>query len=85
MPAHTYEPVVEKTMQTLLKLVGKDREIVDLLRIEQGSQGFTDFLADMEDQMRLCHSWKNLMGQDMKRISLLRGLKDRTLVEKALA
>ena len=83
--AHTYEQVVENTKQTLLKLVCKDRAIIDLLRMEQGSRGFMDFLADVEDQMHLCHSWGNLTGEDMKRISLLGGLKDRTLVEKALA
>ena len=50
VPAHTYEEVVENTKQTLLKLVIKDRDIIDLLRMEQGSQGFMDFLADVEDQ-----------------------------------
>ena len=44
-----------------------------------------DFLADMEDQVHLCHNWESLTGEDMKRISLLRGLKDRTLAEKTLA
>ena len=85
VPAHTYEQVVENTKLTLLKLVSKDRAIIDLLRTEQGSRGFMDFLADMEDQMHLCHSWETLTGEDMKRISLLGGLKDRTLAEKALA
>ena len=37
-----------------------------------------DFLAEVEDQRHLCHSWEALKGEDMKRISLLRGLKDRT-------
>ena len=37
VPAHTYEQVVENTKQTLLKLVSKDRAIIDLLRMEQGS------------------------------------------------
>ena len=85
MPAHTYEQVVENTKLTLLKLVSKDRAIIDLLRMEQGSRGFKDFLADVEDQMHLCHSWESLTGEDMKRISLLGGLKDRTLAENALA
>ena len=34
VPAHTYEQVVESTKLTLLKLVSKDRAIIDLL--EQG-------------------------------------------------
>ena len=76
---HTYEQVVEKTMQTLLKLDSKERAIIDLMRMELGSLGFMDFLADMEDQMHLCHSWETLTGKDMKRISLLGGLKDGTL------
>ena len=83
--AHTYEQVVENTKTTLLKLVSRDRAIIDLLRMEQGSRGFMDFLADVEDQMHLCHSWEQLTSKDMKRISLLGGLKDRTLAEKALA
>ena len=39
-----------------------------------------DFLADEEDQRHLCHSGEELRGEDMKRISLLGGLKDRTQV-----
>ena len=44
-----------------------------------------DFLADMDDQTHLSNNWESLMGEDMKRITLLWGLKDRTLAEKALA
>ena len=33
VPAHTYEQVVENTKLTLLKLVSKDRAIIDLLRM----------------------------------------------------
>ena len=77
--AHTYEQVVEDTKQTLLKLVSKDRAIIDLLRMEQGSQGFMDYLAEVEDQLHLCHNWESLTGEDMKRI------RDRKLVEKAMA
>ena len=36
----------------------------------------------MEDQIHMCHSWEALTGEDMKRISLLGGLKDRTLAAK---
>ena len=43
------------------------------------------FLADVEDQIHLCHNWETLTGEDMKWISPLGGLKDRTLAEKALA
>ena len=85
MEAHTYEQVVEDTKQTLLKLVSKDRAIIDLLRMEQGSRGFMDYLAEVEDQTHLCHNEESLTGEDMNRISLLGGLRDRTLVEKATA
>ena len=85
VPAHTYEQAVESTKLTLLKLVSKDRATIDILRMEQGGRGFMDFLADVEDQMHLCHSWEALKGKDMKMISLLGGLKERTLAEKALA
>ena len=37
-----------------------------------------DFLADEEDQRHLSHSGEELTGEDMKRISLLGGLKDKT-------
>ena len=58
VPAHTYEEAVKNMKQTLLKLVSKDRAIIDLLRMEQGSRGFMDFLADVEDQMHLSQSWE---------------------------
>ena len=76
--AHTYAQVMENTKKYLLKLVSRDRAIIDLLRMEQGNRTFNDFLADIEDQTHLCHSWDQLTPVDMKRISLLGGLKDRT-------
>ena len=69
----TYEQVVEDTKQTLHKLVSKDRAIIDLLRLERDSRGFMDYLAEVEDQMHLCHNWESLTREDMKRISLLGG------------
>ena len=85
MEADTYDPVVKNTMATLLKLVNRDRAIIELLRMEQGNRTFNEFLADIEDQNHLCYSWEKLTPEDMKRISLLGGLKDRTLAEKAIA
>ena len=58
--AHTYAQVVENTKKTLLKLVSRDRAIIDLLRMEQGKRTFNDFLADIKDQTHLCHSWDQL-------------------------
>ena len=83
--ADTYDQVVKNTTATLLKLVNRDRAIIEILRMEQGSRTFNEFLADIEDQTHLCHSWEKLTPEDMKRISLLGGLKDRTLAEKAIA
>ena len=39
LEAHTYALVVENTKTTLLKLVCRDRAIIDVLRMEQGSRG----------------------------------------------
>ena len=83
--ADTYDQVVKNTTETLFKLVNRDRAITELLRMEQGNKTFNEFLADIEDQTNLCHSWEKLTPEDMKRISLLGGLKDRTLAEKAIA
>ena len=62
MEAHTYEQVVEDTKQTLLKLVSKDRAIIDLLGLEQGNGGFMDYLAEVEDQnhLRAHYTWTKL-------------------------
>ena len=62
--AHDNDKVVEDTTKTLLKLVNRDRAIIDLLRMEQGSRGFMDFLAEVGDQMHLCHSWEQLTSKD---------------------
>ena len=83
--ADTYDLVVKNITATLLNLVNRDRAIIELLRMEQGNRTFNEFLADIEDQTHLCHSWEKLTPEDMKRISLLGGLKDRTLAEKAIA
>ena len=46
--------------------------------MEQGRQSFRDFLADKEDQRHLHHSSEELTDEEKKRISRLRGLKDKT-------
>ena len=58
--ADTYDQVVKNTTATLLKLVNRDRAIIELLRMEQGNRTFNEFLADIEDQTHLCHSWEKL-------------------------
>ena len=77
--ADTCGQVVKNTTDTLFKLVNRDRAIMELLRMGQGSKTFNELLADIEDQTNLCHTWEKLTPEDMKRISLLGGLKDRTL------
>ena len=84
--AHTYNEMVEETKKILLKLVSRDRAIIDLLRMEQGSRSFMEFLSEVEDQEHLCRTEeKRITSDDLKRISLIAGIKDRTLAEKALA
>ena len=46
--------------------------------MEQVRRSFMDFPADQEDHRHLGHSWEAPTGEDMKRIRLLGGLKDRT-------
>ena len=72
--------MVGDTKKTLLKLVSRDRAIIDLLRMEQGTRSFMEYLS--EDQTYLCQAEERLTGEHLKRISIL---KDRTLAEKALA
>ena len=85
-PAHTYQQVKEESTKALLKLISRDRAIMDLLRMEQGTRSFMEFLSEVEDQEKLCRiEAQRLTGDDMKRISLIAGMKDRTLAEKAIA
>ena len=82
----TYEAITAETKKALLKFVNKDRALIDLLRMEQGNRNFTDFLSEVEDQEYLCRiDEQALTGEDLKRISLIAGMRDRTLAEKALA
>ena len=54
--------------------------------MEQGTRSFMDFLSEVEDQEYLCRIEEQpLTGDDLKRMSLIAGMKDRTLAEKALA
>ena len=46
--------------------------------MEQGRLDFMDFLADQEDQRHPGHRREAPTGDDMKRISLIGDLKDRT-------
>lgn len=84
--AHTYDQILTVTKKALLKYVNRDRAIMELFRLEQGSRSFTDFLSEVEDQEYLCRvAEQPITSADLKRISLIAGLSDRTLAEKALA
>ena len=77
---------MEETKKVILKLVSRDRAIIDLLRMEQDNRTFMEFLAEVEDQEYLCRTDElRLTGDDLKRMSLIAGMKDRTLAEKAIA
>ena len=83
---HTYNEVVRETTTALRKYVSRDRMLMELLRMEQGSKSFNEFLAEVEDYENLIGADERpLDSSDLKRISLLAGMKDRTLAEKALA
>ena len=85
MPTHTSK-VKEESAKALLKMVSRDRAIIDLLRLEQGTRSFIDFLSEVEDQEHLCRTEEMpLTSDDMRRMSLIAGMRDRTLAEKAIA
>ena len=52
--AHTYEEIKKESKDALLKLVSRDRAVIELIRLEQGSRSFLDFLSEVEDQEYLC-------------------------------
>ena len=84
--AHSYAEVLTESKTALLKFVSKDRALIDLLRMEQGTRNFMEFLSEVEDQEYLCRIEEQpITGDDLKRISLIAGMRDRTLAEKALA
>ena len=84
--AHTYEGIKSETKSALLKLVSRDRAVIELLRMEQGTRSFMDFLSEVEDQEFLCRILEQpISSDDLKRMSLIAGMGDRTLAEKSLA
>ena len=70
--AHTYDQVVEETSKFLLKLVNRDRAIIDLLRMEQGIRGFMEFLSDLEEQKHLTRQGGTITRNNLKRPSTAR-------------
>ena len=83
--AHTYEQVITATTSTLLSYVSRDRAIIDLLHMPQGDDSVTEFVAKVEDQASLCRvEEKPITEDDLKRLALIAGFKDRQLAEKCL-
>ena len=83
--AHTFPQILSETKAALLKYINRDRAIIDLLRLEQGARNFTDFLSEVEDAEYLCRVEEQpITSADLQRMSLIAGIKDRTLAEKAL-
>ena len=80
LDAHKYNEIIDESKKSMPTLISRDRAITDLLRIEQGNRSFMDFLAVVEDQEYLCRTDEDrITGDDLKRISLIAGMKDRTL------
>ena len=60
-----------ESTNTLLKLVNRVQAIIDIMRLEQGVRGFMEFLAEVQDQERLCCMDEGLTGEDLLRMSLM--------------
>ena len=70
--------------KALLKLVSRDWAIIDLLRLEQGTYSLIDLLSEVKDQEHLCRTEEMpLASANMERMSLIGGMKDCTLADKA--
>ena len=85
VPAHTYEEIIKASKDTILKYISRDRAIIDLLHIPQGDKNIIEFLSMVEDQAGLCRVEEvPITEDDLKRMALIAGFKDRTLAEKCL-
>ncbi len=83
--AHTYEDLIKDSKATILKYVSRDRALIDLLHIPQGDKSVTEFLALVEDQAGLCRATEEpITEEDLKRLALIAGFRDRSLAEKCL-
>ena len=70
----------------LLVLVSRDRAVIDLLRMSQGDMSAMEFVAAVEDQSHLCQAnTQPITEEDLVRMALIGGMRDRTLAEKVLA
>ena len=68
-----------------LRYVSRNRTIIDLLHMPQGDLSITEFVVQVEDQAALCRVGEVAITEDdLKRLALIAGFKDRTLAEKCL-
>ena len=80
---HTYLQVLEESKGPLPTVMRRDRAVIELLRMGQGSRNFMNFLAEVEDQEYICRvDERPTTGDDLKCMSLIVGMKDRPLAEK---
>ena len=68
---HTYVKLNRKSRSILLKLVNRDQAIMHIMKLKQRDRGFMKFLAEVEDQEKLCCIEEGLTGEDLQRMSLL--------------
>ena len=57
---------------------------MDIMRLEQRDREFIEFFLEVEEEEKLCHMEVSLSGENLKRMSLLGSLKDRSLADKAI-
>lgn len=81
--AHTYDEIIKESKTTLLKIINRDRAIIHMIRLTQGDQTFMEYLAIVEEQEILYRAdEQRITGDDLKRMALIAGMKDRTLADK---
>ena len=84
--AHTYKELITETERVLLEIINRDRAVIDLLKITQGNRTVMEFLAEIEDQVKLTRADKQRITEDdLVRMALIAGFRDRSLAEKVLA
>ena len=84
--AHSYDEIIKESKKELLAMVNHDRAVIDLLRMSQGDKTAMEYVTAAEDQARLCRADSvPIKEEDLTRMALIGGMKDRSLAEKALA
>ena len=86
IPADTFDNIIKKTKEELLKHVSRDRSLTDLLQMKQGDDTWMQFISEVVDAADLCRlDTKPLTREDAIRVAALAGMRDRLLAEKALS